>query len=154
MSVPITPLPSRVNVPRAAMALVIAIATGVFVPALGIGFLGDDFVYIARFREMPWSEWPTLFVREWSEGVWGQPLKELRPFAALSFMIDARWSGGNALGYRLVNLAWHLIAVTLVVRLALHYSGGNARVAWIAALLFAVHPAHVETVTWITGRPD
>src|SRR5688572_28949926 len=132
MSVPLTPLPSRVNVPRAAMALVIAIAAGVFVPALGIGFLGDDFVYIARFREMPWSEWPTLFIREWSGGVWGQPLKELRPFAALSFMIDARLWGGHVIGYRLVNLSLHLATTALVVQLAWRYGGGHRQAAVIA----------------------
>jgi hypothetical protein len=154
MSVPITPLPLGANVPPAAMALVIAIAAAVFVPALGVGFLGDDFVYIARFREMSWSEWPALFIHEWSGGVWGQPLKELRPFAALSFMIDARLWGGHVVGYRLVNLSLHLATTAIVMLLAWRYGGGRGQAAVIAGLAFAVHPSHVETVTWITGRPD
>jgi hypothetical protein len=142
------------------LAVVLAVAALAFLPALSVGFLGDDFVYIARFHEMPWSAWPQLFTHEWSGGIWGQPLKELRPFAALSFMVDARLWGGNVVGYRLVNLAWHLAATVLVVRLAWHYSrslpalcSGGA-VALIAGLIFAVHPVHVETVVWITGRPD
>ncbi len=146
--------------PRCLLAVVLTVAVMAFLPALQIGFLADDFVYIARFYTMPWSAWPQFFTHEWSGGVWGQPLKELRPFAALSFMIDARLWGGNATGYRLVNLALHLAATGLVARLAWHYakalpSPHSARAAaLIAGLVFAVHPAHVETVAWITGRAD
>ena len=146
--------------PRRLRWLVLVVAAVAFVPALGVGFLGDDFVYIARFQAMPWSEWPQFFVREWSGGIWGQPLKELRPFAALSFMVDARLWGGQVLGYRLVNLALHLGATALVVRLAwLHGRrlAGDRTGQWaagVAGLAFALHPAHVETVVWITGRAD
>ncbi len=134
--------------------VVLGVAAVIFLPGLNIGFLADDFVYIARFREMPWAEWPRLFTQEWSGGVWGQPLKELRPFAALSLMIDARLWGGNVVGYRLVNLGMHLATTALVTRLAWRYGGGSMRVALIAGLAFAVHPSHVETVSWITGRAD
>lgn len=149
-----TAQPSSSPVPYGLGAVVLGVAIVIFLPALTIGFLADDFVYIARFREMPWSAWPRLFTQEWSGGVWGQPLKELRPFAALSLMIDARLWGGNVVGYRLVNLAFHLATTALVTRLAWRYGGGNTRVALIAGLAFAVHPSHVETVSWITGRPD
>src|SRR5687767_8767312 len=121
MPLDVTTVPIRRELPWRLWAMVLGVAAVIFIPVLNVGFLGDDFVYIARFHAMPWADWPRLFVREWSEGVWGQPLKELRPFAALSYMIDARWSGGNAVGYRLVNLAWHLVAVALVLRLTLHY---------------------------------
>jgi hypothetical protein len=146
--------PAPAGLPGWVLPLVLGVAAIVFLPALGVGFIADDFVYIARFREMPWSAWPNFFVQDWSGGIWGQPLKELRPFAALSFMIDARLWGGNVVGYRLVNLALHLAATTLVVRLAWRYAAGRAPAALIAGLVFAVHPAHVETITWITGRPD
>ncbi|MBM3855149.1 MAG: hypothetical protein FJ399_18680, partial [Verrucomicrobia bacterium] len=140
--------------PRWLLPLVLATAALAFVPALGVGFLGDDFVYVARFRELPWADAPGLFLRDWSGGVWGQPLKELRPFAALSLMIDGRLWGGHVAGYRIVNLALHLAATALVVRLAWRFAAGRAQAALVAGLVFAVHPAHVEAVTWITGRPD
>lgn len=140
--------------PLGVTALVLTVAAAAFLPALNVGFLSDDFVYLARFRELPWSEWPRLFVREWSGGVWGQPLKELRPFAAASLMLDVRCWGGEVLGYRATNLALHLAATALVLRLAWRYAPGNVAAALIAGLFFALQPAHVETVTWITGRPD
>lgn len=137
-----------------ATALVVAVAVLAFLPSLRGGFLADDFVYIAHFRELPWSEWPRLFVQEWSSGIWGSPLRELRPFAALSFMGDARLFGGDPLGYRLVNLTLHVLVVFLVFRLTLRYSGNDLVAATIGGLAFALHPAHAETVSWITGRVD
>ena len=162
---PVPPAPPPCSAPpRWLTALVLAVATLAFVPALNLGFLGDDFVYIARFHTMPWSAWPQFFTHEWSGGIWGQPLKELRPFAALSFMVDARLWGGHAAGYRLVNLALHLAATVLVTRLAWRYTANAVAArpaeasakagALIAGLVFAIHPAHVETVAWITGRAD
>lgn len=133
---------------------VLALGALVFVDSLGGGFLGDDFVYIARFHELPWRAWPALFTHEWSGGVWGLPLKELRPFAALSLMVESRAFGGLALGYRLVNLAVFLLSASLVVRLAWRYSLGNAFAAGAAGVLFVLSPIQAEPVTWITGRVD
>lgn len=152
MSAPPASLPAPL--PRWLAVLPVVIAAAVFLPTLGGGFLADDFVYVSRFHDLPWTGWPRLFFREWSEGIWGFQLKELRPFAALSFMIDAKLWGGNALGYRLTNLALHLAATALVLRLAWLYSRGSVAAACIAAFGFALHPAHAEPVAWITGRVD
>jgi hypothetical protein len=140
--------------PRWLTFVVLVAAVAAFLPSLAGGFLADDFVYVARFHGLPWSEWPRLFTHDWSGGVWGQPLRELRPFAALSFMGDARWFGGHALGYRLTNLALHLLATALVVRLAWRYSAGNIAAGLAAGLTFALHPCNAEAVAWITGRVD
>lgn len=141
--------------PPSWLAGVVLVMTAlVFLPTLSGGFLGDDFVYIARFHALAWSEWPALFFRDWSGGVWGSPLHELRPFAALSFMSDARLFGDYAPGYRLTNLLLHLVATFLLVRLAWRYSAGNAAATLVAGLVFGLHPAHAEAVTWITGRVD
>src|SRR6267143_666095 len=87
--------------PKWLVPSVLAIAVIAFLPSLAGGFLADDFAYIVRFRTLPWSEWPALFTHDWSGGIWGERLRELRPFVALSFMSDARLFGGDALGYRL-----------------------------------------------------
>ena len=147
-----TPAPRYLpNLPVLAVLVVTVLA---FLPTLTGGFLADDFVYIARFRGLPWSEWPQLFIHDWSGGVWGQPLRELRPFAALSFMGDAKLFGGHALGYRLTNLVLHLFATAIVMRLAWRYSAGALSAAIVGGLIFGLHPAHAEAVAWITGRVD
>lgn len=140
--------------PRWLTGIILAAATLAFLPTLAGGFLADDFVYIARFRELPWSAWPSLFIHDWSGGVWGSTLHELRPFAALSFMTDAKLFGGWAPGYQLTNLALHLLSTALVARLAWRYTGGLVSAVFLAGLVFALHPAHAEAVIWATGRVD
>jgi len=103
--------------PGWSLAFCLGVAAAVYLPSLGGGFIGDDFVYIARCAAYPWSDWPRLFTREWSEGIWGFPLSELRPFSALSFGLDARLYGGEAVGYRISNLILHVGVVAAVFRL-------------------------------------
>lgn len=140
--------------PRMALLAVLAVGLAAFATSLNGGFLADDFTYIGRFASFPLSDWPQLFVKEWSGGVWGFPLRELRPFAALSYIIDSRIWGGNPVGYRLTNMALHLASTGLVAGLAWRYSGGRVWAALTAGFVFALHPAHIEPVTWITGRVD
>ncbi|MCX6952023.1 MAG: hypothetical protein NTV51_07635 [Verrucomicrobia bacterium] len=136
----------------AAVALVAsALAFGT---TLGGYFLGDDFGYASRFFNLPFSAWPRLFVNEWSEGIWGLQLRELRPLTALSLMIDAHLWGGNAVGFRVSNLLIHSLSAALVGLIAWRASGRALAVGLAGALLFAVHPAHAEPVLWITGRVD
>ena len=140
--------------PRWLAAGVLALGAAAFAGTLTGGFLGDDFVYVARFLELPWAAWPGFFTQEWSGGLWGFPLKELRPFAALSFMADARLWGDSAIGWRLTNLVLLLGSAWCVMRLAGRYSAQPARAALIAGLIFVLHPVQTEPVAWITGRVD
>lgn len=155
MSVPssvVPPLSGRP--PPWSVFTVLAVAILAFAPTLSGGFLGDDFAYIARFDIFPWRDWPSLFAKDWSGGMWGSPLHELRPFAALSFMSDARFFGDFAPGYRLTNLVLHLVSTFVLMRLAWRYSLGSVTAALVCGLAFALHPAHAEAVAWVTGRVD
>lgn len=55
--------------------------------------------------------------------------------------------------FHLTNLILHVVNVQLVFRLLRELSGREGRSA-VAALLFAVHPLHVESVAWISARKD
>jgi len=61
--------------------------------------------------------------------------------------------GLNPLGYHISNLFYHIVTsflVFLVVfRLTAHY-----RVSFLATALFALHPVHTDSVTYIAGRRD
>ena len=117
-------------------------------------FLADDFANVVIGSTYPWSRWPGLFFRDDSAEVWGFPVKLLRPFAALSGILQARLFQANPIGYRLVSLGLHVINVWLVFALARRALAGDRAVAFTAALLFAVHPIHAETLTWIPGQSD
>ncbi|MBI5416133.1 MAG: hypothetical protein HZA29_04890 [Candidatus Omnitrophica bacterium] len=75
------------------------------------------------------------------------------PLTSLSFALEYRFVGYKPFLYHLDNVLLHLAVVAFVFflgrRLGLAPPG-----AWVAALIFAVHPMRVESVAWITERKD
>ena len=137
-----------------AAALLALAALLVYGRTLGGYFIADDFGYVSLFASLPLRRWPELFVREWSLGIWGFQLHELRPIPALSFMLDAAIWKGEAFGYRLTNLLLHVTCSYMVFAIGSRLLGLRTPVAFAAALFFAVHPSHAVPVVWITGRVD
>lgn len=117
-------------------------------------FISDDFAYVGRFYHLSLREWPALFVNDWSGGIWGSTLPELRPFAALTFLVDAHFWGANPLGYHLTNLVLDAGCASLVGLIVWRLHGAPLWLGCAAGILFAWHPAHAEPVAWITGRVD
>ncbi|HDQ16353.1 MAG TPA: tetratricopeptide repeat protein [Bacteroidetes bacterium] len=81
------------------------------------------------------------------------------PFAMLSYMIDYRLVGlEQPWVYHLHNVILHLITTVLVFFLTkkLFEKKGNVKFvyAFFVALLFGVHPLHVQSVSWISERKD
>ncbi len=75
------------------------------------------------------------------------------PLTLASHMLDIELFGLAPAGHHLENAAWHaanaLLVHVLFVRL------GLARgVAFVAALVFALHPLRAESVAWIVERKD
>lgn len=69
---------------------------------------------------------------------------------AASYRLLVPVFGDQVLGYHLVLLAIHYASVALVWLLAKRLSGEQL-VAAVAAMVFAVHPAGIEAVTWISS---
>jgi len=75
------------------------------------------------------------------------------PLAILSFSIEHHFFQYDPFIYHLDNLILHLGVTTLVFSFALQV-GMPLRAAFMAALLFGIHPMRVESVAWITERKD
>jgi protein O-mannosyl-transferase len=75
------------------------------------------------------------------------------PFTVLVLAVEYFLFGLDATGYHIVNLILHLLNV-LLVYLAVHQLSRKPDVALIAALLFGIHPIHVESVAWASGLKD
>jgi tetratricopeptide (TPR) repeat protein len=76
-----------------------------------------------------------------------------RPLAVLLNWLDRTIWGRRAFGFHLTNLLLHLGAVVSFYSLAVRLLRRRDS-AFAAALLFAVHPVHPESVTFISGRVD
>ncbi len=75
------------------------------------------------------------------------------PVKILSHSIDYQLFELNPAGYHLMSLLYHLVNIVLLFFL-IYLMLGSAPAALAAALIYAVHPLNVETVSWVTGRGD
>lgn len=76
------------------------------------------------------------------------------PLTMISLAMNYAASGLQPLGYHLVNLVLHLLNTFLVFRLAQRLSQNNQIISFTTALLFGIHPLHVESVAWVSERKD
>jgi|GEM_PF-4404240 len=83
---------------------------------------------------------------------------EYMPLKTLSLAVDRALFGPAPSAFRLQQLLWYLLCVLGVwmwSRAFLRAVGKpDNLVAAAASLLFAVHPAHVESATWLSGRKE
>ncbi|MCZ7584227.1 MAG: hypothetical protein M5R36_13310 [Deltaproteobacteria bacterium] len=119
-------------------------------------FVWDDInliVYDYQIRDL--SFLPDIFTRDFF-GFQDNARKYgyYRPVITISYMIDYALWGLNPTGYHLTNILTHLGAVVFLFFILLRLFRGRALAPFLASLLFAVHPIHTESVTWIAGRTD
>ncbi|MEI7594222.1 MAG: tetratricopeptide repeat protein [Bacteroidota bacterium] len=75
------------------------------------------------------------------------------PLTTFFYAIEYYFVQENAFLYHFNNLWIHLVNVFLVFRLV-QLLKGNKETAAFVALLFGIHPMHVESVAWISERKD
>ncbi len=75
------------------------------------------------------------------------------PLTSFSFALEYHFFGYNPFVCHLDNVLLHLLVVVMVFSLG-RKLGLSRAAAGVAALIFGVHPIHVESVAWITERKD
>jgi tetratricopeptide (TPR) repeat protein len=76
-----------------------------------------------------------------------------RPTFTLWNIICYRLFGTSPAGWHVANLVLHSGVCVLVFSLLRRWAF-SAAIAFTIALIFAVHPIHVESVSWVAGSPD
>ncbi|HBB26297.1 MAG TPA: hypothetical protein DCZ59_08535, partial [Bacteroidetes bacterium] len=76
------------------------------------------------------------------------------PLTVLSLGIDHRLFGPSARAFGLVNLTLHILTSLMVLLLLRRLLRERPWLPEIGALWFAIHPLHVESVAWVSGRKD
>lgn len=85
-----------------------------------------------------------------SLAAWWASMPGIRPVLKLSYALN--WQSGLGLaGFHAVNLAIHL-ANTLLTCALLGRLAAPPPAAFVAALVFALHPVQTEAVTYVSGR--
>lgn len=76
-----------------------------------------------------------------------------QPLTLLSFMLDGEIHGLEAGGFHFTNVILHTANACLLF-LVLRAMTGAVWASLLVAMLFAIHPLHVESVAWVSGRKD
>jgi tetratricopeptide (TPR) repeat protein len=76
-----------------------------------------------------------------------------QPLTILSYAADHLIGGMSPRVFHVDNLILHLINC-LLVYVFCFYLTKNRMITFIMALLFGIHPIHIEPVAWISGRKD
>ena len=136
-------------------ALAAFVAFLVFLPSLRSGFVSwDDPMFLLQptgWRGFGPAQWAWSF-RSTVGALW-------QPLAYLTYGFDFALWGLDPRGYHLTSILLHSVCSALVALIGLELFGKEegekaAIPALFAALVFAVHPLRVESVSWVTERRD
>jgi len=75
------------------------------------------------------------------------------PLSWISHMLDCQWYGLNSGAHHLTSLFFHILNSLLIFIVLKKTTHKFWQSAFVAAL-FAVHPLHVESVSWVSERKD
>ncbi len=128
-----------------------------FLPALRYGFVYDDLTLAlgpvsALARQTP-VEYFSTSVWDLRHSAIDNNSRYYRPMFFTWLGSIALFFGDDAAGWHLTTQLIHL-AVTVLLFFFLRRQLGNVWAAFAGALLFGMHPAHVESVAWISGVAD
>jgi tetratricopeptide (TPR) repeat protein len=135
-------------------ALVLGATLLAYLPSLRGAFIWNDSDYVTA---------PALRSLGGLARIWTQvgATQQYYPLLHSAFWVQHRLWGDHPLGYHVVTLLLHALSAVLfalVLRRLFASLPAQARppdgTEWLAALLFALHPVHVESVAWITEQKN
>ena len=106
----------------------------------------DDEFYVNNNMLLRGPDWQGIF----SQSVLGN----YHPLTIITLAFNYAISGLDPFSYLLVNYLLHLINTILVFYLISNISGKNKFIAAFVAIIFGIHPMHVESVAWVAERKD
>ena len=128
----------------------VVLVVGVFWPSVSNNFVNlDDPLYVCEnvhvLSGLTWQGIGWAFT-SLDGGFW-------HPLTWLSLMVDCQVFGLRAGGHHLVSLLLHATTALLLFLAFRRLTGASWRSAAVA-VLFALHPLHVESVAWVADRKD
>jgi hypothetical protein len=129
----------------------------IYTPSLSGDFVIDDVPFV---RDNPYIRDIGNVTRYFTKGVWENSAHEssdeplYRPMNLVPMLLNHAIWGSNPFGYHFFLLLLHLANTCLVYALIRKVVSGSAMAATFGAAMFALHPAKVESVAWISGGID
>lgn len=125
-----------------------------YLPSLQHDFLKDDFRLIVENQRIKTFK---SFLNSLNGRFFSFPdfpyLHYWRPLSLFTFYLDYQVWGLNPLGFHLTNILLNALNAVLLF-LFFYFISQKTFPAFLMSLFFSLHPAHVEAVSWISGRTD
>jgi hypothetical protein len=134
------------------LILVVVISLLPYLQTLSMGFIYDD---RPQIEQNPYLRlWPG-FARVFTASVWSLTDVEsdanyYRPLMWIVYNAIYTVAGASPWAFHLINVLLHACVTAVVFLLTLEL-WKDLRIAGIASILFALHPAHTEPVAWIAA---
>jgi protein O-mannosyl-transferase len=127
-----------------AAACLVVLTAAAYIPAIRAGFVFDDPLLIT---DNPLIKASDGLYRFWFTT---EPA-DYYPMTSSLFWLEWRIWGNNPLGYHVLNLLLHAANTVLVWILLRRLKIPGA---WLAALVFGIHPVNVATVAWVSEQKN
>lgn len=142
---PATGTRALIDRPWLPAVILLLLTVAAYLPVLRCGFVWDDDAYVTKNALI---QSPGDFSKFWLDR-YSTP--QYYPLVFSTFWLEYRLWGLNPAGYHVTNVLLHALNAWLVFALVSRWHRGAA---WWTAMLFALHPIHVESVAWITERKN
>ena len=154
---PVLPTSANASSPPSwkGIAFVLLLTFAVYIPTLRYQFVHDDRGQIVENPAVhSWRFVPSYFTSQvWAGVMPGELGNYYRPLFLLWLRINHAAFGNRAWGWHLTTILAHVLTTLLAYLLALCL-GVSGDAALVAALVFGLHPAHIEAVAWISGATE
>jgi tetratricopeptide (TPR) repeat protein len=145
---PATTSPEKLGQRRIAflcLAILIAATLAFYLPAFNAGFIWDDDDYVTHNE--------TLRSLNGLKRIWFDigATPQYYPLVHTIFWLEYHLWGLHPSGYHITNIILHIMNALLIWLILKKL---DLRAAWFSAMIFALHPVHVESVAWITERKN
>jgi tetratricopeptide (TPR) repeat protein len=128
---------------------------GVYWNTLPNEFVAGDRQFILRNPQIGNFDTVTnAFTGDYWGKLGGESFIYYRPVTIFSHFIDFKLYGLNPGGHHFSNMVFHTMVTLLVFQLLLYLCTPRLLIPLIGASLFALHPVHTHSVSYIMGRTD
>jgi tetratricopeptide (TPR) repeat protein len=140
---------------RTALIFLTLVSMGVYWNTLPNQFVAGDRQFILRNPQIGnFATVTNAFTADYWGKLGGESFIYYRPVTIFSHFIDFTLYGLSPGGHHFSNMIFHTIVTLLVFQLFLYLFAPRLLIPLIGASLFALHPIHTHSVSYVMGRTD
>ncbi|MCJ7543030.1 MAG: tetratricopeptide repeat protein [Phycisphaerae bacterium] len=132
-------------------AVIFLAAMFVYIPAMQSRWIWDDNLLITQYVVMQRPDGLRIFWFPWTDADLGDTVPDYYPITWSTLWLEWRLWGDYPPAYHVSNCVMHAISAVLVWRVLV---GLSVPGAFLAGLIFAVHPVNVCSVAWVSERKN